>query len=95
MYPGIKETARLYTLLSDRLGSDVAEAIVKYIDNKTERSVEAATQIMASKEDLSRHIGEVQKEIIESKADTIKWMFIFWVGQIGSMLAMAILFLKR
>jgi len=39
---GTKETARLYTLLSDKLGNDTTEAMFKYIDNKTERSVEIA-----------------------------------------------------
>ena len=34
MYLEAKETARLYKLLSEKLGSDTAEAMFKYIDNK-------------------------------------------------------------
>jgi hypothetical protein len=91
MYLEAKETARLYTLLSDKLGNDTTEAMFKYIDNKTERSVDATIKTLATKEDISN----VRKEISESKADTIKWMFIFWIGQVGATLAIALLFLKK
>jgi len=89
MYLEAKETARLYTLLSDKLGSDITEAIFKYIDNKTERSVENTIQSLATKQDIM----DVRKEVAETKSDLIKWMFIFWVGQVG--VTLAILFLKR
>jgi len=89
MYLEAKETARLYTLLSDKLGSDTTEAIFKYIDNKTERSVENTIQSLATRQDIM----DVRKEVAETKSDLIKWMFIFWVGQVG--VTLAILFLKR
>jgi hypothetical protein len=62
-----KETARLYKLLTDKLGSETAEAMFKYIDNKTERSVEATIKTLATKDD----IADVRREISESKAGTI------------------------
>ena len=67
----------------------------KYIDNKTERSVEATIKTLATKDDLSTAKIELLKAIGESKADNIKWMFIFWVGQIGAMLGFVLLFLKK
>src|SRR5580704_12492137 len=79
MYLEAKETARLYKLLSDKLGNDTTEAMFKYIDNKTERSVEATIKTLATKEDIST----VRKEI----ADSVKWMFIFWIGQVGATMA--------
>ena len=91
MYLEAKETARLYKLLSDKLGNDTTEAMFKYIDSKTERSVEATIKTLATKDD----IANVRKEIGEAKADTIKWMFIFWVGQVGAMLIVALLFIKK
>ena len=101
-----RETARLYTLLTDKLGRDITEAMFKYIDNKTERSVEATIKTLATKEDmvqvrfdLSRDISNVntdlRKEIAESKADSIKWMFIFWVGQMAATLAILVMLLKK
>jgi hypothetical protein len=90
MYLKAKETAVLYKLLSDKLGNDTAEAMFKYIDNKTERSVEAAIKTLATKDD----IANVRKEISEAKSENIKWMLIFWVGQVGATLAIALLILK-
>jgi len=91
MYLEAKETARLYQLLSDKLGNDTTEAMFKYIDNKTERSVENSIQTLATKEDLAI----VRKEIGESKVDLVKWMFIFWVGQFGATAAVIMLLLKK
>ncbi len=112
MYLEAKETARLYKLLSDKLGNDTTEAMFKYIDNKTERSVEATIKTLATKDDLanaavnlkneianvrydlSKEISNVRKEAGETKAETIKWMFIFWIGQVGATLAIILLLRK-
>ena len=91
MYLEAKETARLYKLLTEKLGSDTTEAMFKYIDNKTERSVEATIKTLATKDD----VANVRKEISEAKTENIKWMFIFWIGNVGAMLAIALLILKK
>ncbi|MDB5009830.1 MAG: hypothetical protein JWQ06_619 [Mucilaginibacter sp.] len=91
MYLEAKETARLYTLLADKLGSDTAEALFKYIDNKTERSVEATIKTLATKDDSA----SVHKEIADSKSETVKWMFIFWIGQVCATIVIVMLFLKK
>jgi hypothetical protein len=91
MYLEAKETALLYKLLTEKLGNDTTEAMFKYIDNKTERSVEATIKTLATKDD----VASVRKEIGEAKSDTIKWMFIFWIGQVGAMLAILLLFIKK
>jgi hypothetical protein len=44
---------------------------------------------------VRKEIGDVRKEASDNKADTIKWMFIFWIGQVGAMLAIVFLFLKK
>ncbi|MFD0751238.1 hypothetical protein ACFQZS_13890 [Mucilaginibacter calamicampi] len=91
MYLEAKETARLYQLLSDKLGNDTAEAMFKYIDNKTERSVETTIKSLATKDD----IGQLRKEMGDNKAEMIKWMFIFWAGQFTATIAVIMLILKR
>ena len=91
MYLDAKETARLYQLLSEKLGNDTTEVMFKYIDNKTERSVGATIKSLATKDD----IGQLRKDIAEGKADTIKWMFIFWIAQFGATIAAVFILLKR
>ena len=95
MYLNAKETARLYQLLSEKLGNDTTEAMFKYIDNKTERSVEATIKSLATKDDLAKVKYELGISISESKADTIKWMFIFWLGQVGATLGIVFMYLKK
>ena len=102
MYLEAKETARLYKLLSEKLGSDTTEAMFKCIDNKTERSVEATIKTLATKDDIANlrkdtsiDISNVRKEISEAKVDTIRWMFFFWIGQVVATLAIVFLFLKK
>jgi hypothetical protein len=91
MYLEAKETARLYQLLSDKLGNDTTEAMFKYIDNKTERSVENTIQTLATKDDLAKVKYDLSKDI----SNSVRWMFIFWIGQVGATLAIAILILKK
>ena len=91
MYLEAKETARLYKLLSDKLGSDTTEAMFKYIDSKTERSVEATIKTLATKED----IANVRKEASETRAEMIKWMFIFWASQFAVLLSVFFMILKK
>ncbi len=91
MYLEAKETARLYKLLSEKLGSDTAEAMFKYIDNKTERSVEATIKTLATKQDLA----DMNANMHKSFAENFKWMFIFCVGQIGAILGIILVFLKK
>ncbi len=50
MYLEANETAMLYKLLSDKPGSDKTEAMFKYIDNKTERSVEATIKTLVTED---------------------------------------------
>jgi hypothetical protein len=123
----VRETARLYKVLTDKLGSDTTEAIFKYIDSKTERSVESNIQALATKNDLylvkddlykeigvvkddlhkvkndlHKEIGLVKDDLAKLKYDlgkdignSVKWMFIFWIGQVGATLAIVLLFLKK
>ncbi len=91
MYLEAKETARLYRLLTEKLGNDTTEAMFKYIDNKTERSVEATIKTLATKDDLAKVKYDLSKEI----SNSVKWMFVFWIGQFGAIMAMLFLILKK
>lgn len=40
--------------------------------------------VKSTKEDLiESSINKFERRLSETKADLIKWMFIFWLGQIG------------
>jgi hypothetical protein len=47
--------------------------------------------VLATKED----IGHLRKEIAESKADIIKCMFFFWIGQMVATFGLILVYLKK
>ncbi|HEY5326584.1 MAG TPA: hypothetical protein VIJ27_06255 [Mucilaginibacter sp.] len=98
MYLEAKETARLYKLLTEKLGNDTTEAMFKYIDNKTERSVEATIKTLATKDDIANmkdDIANVKYELSNKIGNSVKWMFVFWIGQFGATMAILLLLLKK
>lgn len=82
LYPVIKSEAKTKELVA---------SIEKVVDQKFEDKKDS----FATKLDLKEEIGLVRKEIAESKADIIKWMFIFWVGQMAVTFGFILLFLKK
>ena len=44
---------------------------------------------------LSEKINNLENSISEFKADNLKWMFIFWVGQMSVTIAVVMIFIKR
>jgi len=66
----------LYNMLKGKLGDKEAGSLVNYMETKTEDLFLNKMNILVTKAELA-----------EVKSDLIKWMFIFWVGQIGVMIA--------
>lgn len=60
------------------------QSLKEYIDTK-----------FATKDDLNSNTGQLRKELGETKADLIKWMFIFWIGQVAATFGFILLFLKK
>jgi hypothetical protein len=51
--------------------------------------------LFAAKESLAKDIATGRKETADAKADVIKWMFIFWVGQVAVTFGFILLFLNK
>lgn len=66
---------QLFQILKQKLGEKEAEALVSFVDSKIRENNESNLKILATKED----IGEVKVKIAETKADTIRWVFAFFV----------------
>ena len=86
MYLEAQETAQLYNLLSIKLGTETTDTLFKYIDNKTQRSVEASINTLAKKEGVET----IRKEMADTKTELIKVMFLLCAGQIIAIFALAI-----
>jgi hypothetical protein len=75
---------KLYDLLSARVGKETAENLTTFIEQKISGEMENKMQMPATKEDVAR-----------ANADNIKWMFIFWIGQVAATFGSILLFLKK
>lgn len=73
----------LYEILKTKLGDKEAKTLVEYVETKVEKKLEEKKDILATKEDLAN-----------LKADIIKWMFLFWIGQLASLIAILQIFFK-
>lgn len=82
---------KLYDLLSIKVGKDTAESLTTYIEEKIKEEFIDNSKILATKED----IANTRVEIADTKSQIIKWMFIFWVGQIAVTFGFILLFLKK
>lgn len=66
-------------MLSHKLGKESAEHLTLYVENKIKEDLESKTQMLATKEDLSKLDLKFTDKISNVKVDLIKWMFAFWV----------------
>ena len=74
----------LYEILKPKIGEKEARTLVEYIETKVDRKLEEKKDVLATKEDIAN-----------LRADIIKWMFLFWIGQLASLLAILQIFFKR
>ena len=74
---------KLFEMLKAKLGKEEAEAFVELLEKKVDRKFEEAKLTLATKEDLAN-----------TKAEIIKWMFIFWMGQVAVIAGLLAYFLN-
>jgi hypothetical protein len=65
-------TIEMYNILKGKLGENEAKALTEYVESKVEKTFDKEKDVLSTKEDLAN-----------AKSDIIKWMFIFWIGQIA------------
>jgi len=66
----------LFNTLKAKLGEQEAQTVVEGIKSAVKEEFEVKKDVLATKQDLA-----------EVKAEIIKWMFIFWIGQLGATVA--------
>ena len=85
-------------VLLEKLGNEGAEALAQVL-NETESIVKSdlATKgdLIVLKSELKEEVLATRKDMEAIKSELIKWMFIFWVGQLGATLGILFVFFKR
>ena len=88
----------LYEILKEKVGEKEAKTLVEYIETKVSKELEGKKDILATKEDINNlklEIEKVRTEMHNMKADIIKWMFLFWIGQLASLIAILQIFFHK
>ncbi|WP_026902995.1 hypothetical protein [Pedobacter glucosidilyticus] len=75
---------QLYQILKAKIGDKEAEELVSYVKSEVNKEFETKKDTLATKVDLANMKGEI-----------IKWMFIFWIGQIGVTLGIIFAFINK
>ena len=86
---------KLYDLLTIKMGRETAENLTSYIEDRIKSEFEDRSQMLATKSDIQLTVQNTKTEIAIAKTEMIKWMFIFWIGQIGATFGIILLFLKK
>jgi len=73
---------------TNNLGISLFEKMNQIDSNSIDRTNKLETS-------LSEKINNLENSISEFKADNLKWMFIFWVGQMSVTIAVVMIFIKR
>jgi hypothetical protein len=73
---------------------NIAE-VEKRFDHRLSEEISGVNQNLAEVEKRFDHrLSELDTKIASTRADLIRWMFIFWVGQVGFILGMLSAFFK-
>ena len=85
----------LINLINKSLGEQKND-VLKFVEEKFERRLSEEVHGLESRltEKISRMEIELSTKISGTRADMIKWMFIFWVGQVGVILGILFAFFK-
>jgi hypothetical protein len=93
---------KLYDLLIPKLGKEAAENLTTFIESKTDYGLENNTKGLATKVDLANVRtelanvkGELLERIGETRTEIIRWMFVFWIGQLAGTIGIVLLFLRK
>ena len=84
----------LYNILKTKFTETEAQSIVASLEQKITTQFDERKNEFATKEDMFKLREEFKAEsskleikMAHHHADTIKWMFIFWIGQLAAFIA--------
>lgn len=80
----------LYDILRLKIGESEAKTLVEFVEQKVKSELKEDMNSFATKEDV--HLLELKIEKVRS--DLIRWMFIFWIGQVSVTIALIMLLFK-
>ncbi len=91
----------VYEILKNRFSEKEAVKVIEFFETKAEEKISQKKDVFMTKEDkvdfilkLASNKEELVTRIETSKTDSIKWMFIFWIGQLAATAGILFAFLN-
>ncbi|MDY7027382.1 MAG: hypothetical protein SVR04_03695 [Spirochaetota bacterium] len=80
--------------LREKLGEEGTNGLVDLLNSQAQNSGNSITTFVEEKFErrLSEELSKLRIEMHKNQAATIRWMFVFWVGQIGALLGILFAF---
>ncbi len=70
----------VYEIFKNRFTEKEAAKVIEYFEAKAEEKISQKKDVFMTKDDKVEIISRIES----SRTDTIKWMFIFWIGQLAA-----------
>lgn len=84
---------KAYEVFKNKFGERDTETVFEYFESAKSESI-SPKQVDDRLKDF-KDIFSTKGDLANVKSDIIKWMFIFWIGQLGATIAIILLFIKR
>ena len=77
-----------------RLSEEISGLEVRLTEKIFQVKTDLTTEISQVKTDLTTEISQVKTDLIVKNTEMIRWMFIFWVGQVAVLVGIIFAFFK-
>jgi hypothetical protein len=83
-------------ILREKLGEAVVQALLEVLNQLEDRTKDRAIESVEHRFEkrLTEEMGKLRVEVHSIRADVIKWMFLFWVGQVATITGLFAFFRK-
>ena len=82
------------TFVEEKFERRLSEELGKVSERITTESSKLNERLTTEIGKVNVEFAKVRQEMAELKADLIRWMFIFWVGQLGAILGILFAFFR-
>lgn len=77
-----------------RLSEEISKLRVDMVEMNQQLRSEMVEMNQQLRGEMVEQMAKLRTEISQTRAELIKWMFIFWVGQVGMILGILLAFFK-
>ena len=101
---------KVYEIFKSKFSEQEAATVIEYFEVKAKEVIEEKGQSYQSLQNkdmeilrnemhnlfaTKKDIASLEVKIVETKSEMIKWMFIFWIGQVAVTVGLIMIYLKK